>query len=247
MVGIGPGDTEDLSGRAVHALNEADVVVGYRPYVELIERILSPDQEVIKSGMRQEVARARDALDLALGGRRVVVVSSGDAGIYGMAGLVLELLFEMDAQRQVDFEVIPGITAASAAAALLGAPLMHDFAVISLSDLLTPWEVILRRVKAAAQGDFVIVFYNPKSKRRVLQIQEARDVLLNYRAASTPVGVVTGAGRDGQRVVISDLENFLEEEINMYSLVIVGNSQTYVKEGMMITPRGYQIDGGENR
>lgn len=247
MVGIGPGDTEDLSGRALRALNEADVVVGYRPYVELIEGILTPEQEVIKSGMRLEAERARRALDLALAGRSVAVVSSGDAGIYGMAGLVLELLFTMGGQGQIDFTVIPGITAASAAAALLGAPLMHDFAVISLSDLLTPWEVILRRVKAAAEGDFVIVFYNPKSKSRVLQIREARDLLLDYRSPATPVGIVTGAARDGQKVVVSDLEKFLEEEINMCSLVIVGNSKSYVQDGLMITPRGYRIAGGEER
>ncbi len=245
MVGIGPGNPENMSQRAVQTIKEADVVVGYRPYVELIEDVLSPEQEVIGSGMRQEVKRARKALDEALAGRRVVVVSSGDAGIYGMAGLVLELLFEVNDYKRVDFEVIPGITAASAAAALLGAPLMNDFVVISLSDLLTPWEVILRRVEAAAQGDFVIIFYNPKSKRRVQQIEEARKMLLNYRTASTPVGIVTGAGRAEQRVAISDLAHFLDEEINMFSLVIIGSSQSYVKDGRMITPRGYQISGGE--
>ena len=245
MVGIGPGNPENMSQRAVQTIKEADVVVGYRPYVELIEGILSPEQDVIESGMRSEMKRARKALDLALTGKRVVVVSSGDAGIYGMAGLVLELLFEVSGHKQVDFEVIPGITAASAAAALLGAPLMNDFAVISLSDLMTPWEVILRRVEAAAQGDFVIVLYNPKSKRRVKQIEEAREIILKYRTASTPVGIVIGAGRAGQRVVISDLAHFLDEEINMFSLVIIGSSQSYIKEGKMITPRGYQISGGE--
>lgn len=247
MVGIGPGNPEELSSRARSALSEADVVVGYRPYVELIEGILSPEQDVIKSGMRQEVQRARLAIDFALDGKMAAVVSSGDAGIYGMAGLVLELLFQEGAQKQVDFEVIPGITAASAAASLLGAPLMHDFAVISLSDLLTPWEVILRRIKAAALGDFVIVFYNPKSKKRVHQIEEARKILLEHRSPETPVGIVTSAGRDGERAVVSDLEHFLDEEINMFSVVVVGNSHSYAAEGWMITPRGYEVQRGESQ
>lgn len=241
MVGIGPGDPEDLSSRALQALRQAEVVVGYHPYIQLLNGVLSPDQEIVGSGMRQELERARLAVDLARSGRRVAVVSSGDAGVYGMAGLVLELLVKSGARDQVDFQVVPGITAASAAAALLGAPLMHDFAVISLSDLLTPWEVILKRIEAAARGDFVTVFYNPRSRKRVNQIREARDVLLRYRPPETPVGIVTAAGRPGQRVVISDLAGFLDQEINMHSLVLVGNSRSYVRDGFLITPRGYRV------
>ncbi|AFV10765.1 cobalt-precorrin-3B C(17)-methyltransferase CbiH [Thermacetogenium phaeum DSM 12270] len=241
MVGIGPGAPEDLSGRALEALRQAEVIVGYRPYIRLLEGVLSPEQEVIGSGMRQELERARLAVDLACSGRRVAVVSSGDAGVYGMAGPVLELLGKSGGRDRVEFQVVPGITAASAAAALLGAPLMHDFAVISLSDLLTPWEVILQRIEAAAKGDFVIVFYNPRSKKRVNQIGEAREVILKYRRPDTPVGIVTSVGRPGQMLVISDLNGFLSQEINMHSLVVVGNSRSYVRDGFLITPRGYRL------
>lgn len=241
MVGIGPGDPSYLSQRADQVLREAEIVVGYRPYLKLLEGILSPGQSLEGSGMREEVARARLAVQQALKGRTVAVVSSGDAGIYGMAGLVLEVLLESGQQDRVDFEVVPGITAASAASALLGAPLMHDFAVISLSDLLTPWEVIKRRLEAAAWGDLIIVLYNPKSHHRVSQISEAREIVLKHRRPETPVGIVTKAGREGESVVLSDLEHFLDEEINMHSLVVIGNSQSYVKEGFLVTPRGYRV------
>lgn len=243
MVGIGPGDPAYLCQRALEVIKNSEIIVGYRPYLRFLSGILSPEQVLEGSGMREEVGRARLAVEHALAGRRVAVVSSGDAGIYGMAGLVLEVLLAGE-NPDVDFEVVPGVTAASAAAGLLGAPLMHDFAVISLSDILTPWETILRRIEAAAWADFVIVFYNPKSRRRVSQIVEARNVLLKHRSPQTPVGIVTGAGRNGQQVVISDLEHFLEREINMHSVVLVGNSQTYVKDGRMITPRGYPLSVG---
>ncbi|MGD0621570.1 MAG: precorrin-3B C(17)-methyltransferase [Thermacetogeniaceae bacterium] len=241
MVGIGPGDQAHLSYDAAGELASAGVIVGYRTYLQLLKGILPPGGLTLGSGMRQEVERARLAVAHALSGRRVAVVSSGDAGVYGMAGLVLEVLLDTGRQSEVDFRVVPGITAASAAAALLGAPLMHDFAVISLSDLLTPWEVIRRRIEAAARGDFVVVFYNPKSRRRVTQIEEAREVLLGHRKPDTPVGVVTGAGRSGQQVVLSDLERFLSVEIDMQSVVLVGNSQSYIRDGFMVTPRGYKI------
>ncbi|BAF59137.1 precorrin-3B methylase and precorrin-6x reductase [Pelotomaculum thermopropionicum SI] len=232
-----------MSRRARELLQEAEVVVGYRSYLRLLEGILHPWQERVESRMREEVDRARRAVALALSGRKVAVVSSGDPGIYGMAGLVLEVLLSTGRQDQVDFQVVPGITAASSAAALLGAPLMHDFAVISLSDLLTPWEVILKRIEAAARGDFVVVFYNPKSKKRVYQLQAAREVLLRYRKPETPVGVVTGAGRPGQQVVLTDLARLPQAEVNMQSVVMVGNSQSYVKDGYLITPRGYPLPG----
>jgi precorrin-3B C17-methyltransferase len=229
---------------AGEALHYADVIVGYKPYLKYLQGVITSKQELQGSAMRQEVERARLAVEIALQGRRVAVVSSGDAGIYGMAGLVLEVLLESGRKDEVDFRVIPGITAASAAAALLGAPLMHDFAVISLSDLLTPWELIIKRLDAAGAGDFVVVLYNPKSKHRVIQIEEAREVLLRHRSPSTPVGIVTNAGREDQRVALSDLEHFLEEEINMHSLVLIGNSQSYAKDGYLITPRGYLLQDG---
>jgi precorrin-3B C17-methyltransferase len=239
VVGIGPGDQAHLSRGAAEELEAAEVVVGYRSYLQLLKGVLAAGQQVEGSGMRQEVERARLAVEYALSGRRVAVVSSGDAGVYGMAGLVLEVLLATGRQEEIDFAVVPGITAASAAAALLGAPLMHDFAVISLSDLLTPWDVIQRRIEAAARGDFVVVFYNPRSRHRVGQIAAARQILLQHRVPETPVGVVTAAGRSGQRLVISNLMNFLETEIDMQSVVLVGNSQSYVKDGYMVTPRGY--------
>lgn len=243
MVGIGPGDPAYLSQRALEVLQQAEVVVGYRPYLRLLEGVLGTGQTLEGGGMQEEIKRARLAVERALAGRRVAVVSSGDAGIYGMAGLVLEMLLAAGSSS-VPFEVVPGITAASAAAGLLGAPLMHDFAVISLSDILTPWNVICRRIEAAAAADFVLVFYNPKSRRRVTQIREAREIVLKYRPSGTPVGIVTGAARANQMVIISDLARFLDEEINMHSVVIVGNSQTYVRGGYLITPRGYPIWAG---
>jgi len=241
VVGIGPGDPEDLSLRAYRLLREADVVIGYHTYLRLLEGVLSPAQHREGSGMRQEVERAQRALELAGDGCRVAVVSSGDPGVYGMAGLVLEVLLSSGLHGEIDFQVVPGITVALAAAGLVGAPLMNDFAVISLSDIMTPWEVILRRIEAAAAGDFVIVFYNPKSRRRVTQITAAQKLLLRYRSPTTPVAIITNAGRTGEQVVLSDLAHFTDMEINMSSLVIVGNSQTYVKEGYLITPRGYQL------
>jgi precorrin-3B C17-methyltransferase len=243
VVGIGPGDQAYLSRGAAQELGGAEVIVGYRTYLRLLKNFLPPGGQVVEgSGMRQEVERAQLAVAHALSGRRVAVVSSGDAGVYGMAGLVLEVLLRTGRESEVDFQVVPGITAASAAASLLGAPLMHDFAVISLSDLLTPWDVIRRRIEAAAWGDYVVVFYNPKSRRRITQIAEARDILLGHRPPGTPVGVVTGAGRSGQRVVLSDLERFLSVEIDMQSVVLVGNSQSYIKDGFMVTPRGYRLE-----
>jgi precorrin-3B C17-methyltransferase len=158
-----------------------------------------------------------------------------------MAGLVLELLFQLPAENRPQVDIIPGISAVNAAAAILGAPLMHDFAVISLSDLLTPWALIKKRAAYAAQGDFVIALYNPKSRKRVQHIEEIRDILLKYKSADTPVGIVRGATRDNESVTISNLDNFTKEEIDMFSLVIIGNSHTYVKNNLMITPRGYKL------
>ncbi len=240
VVGIGPGSLDDMTPRARKSIETADTIAGYNTYIKLIEPLLA-DKKVIGTGMMHEVDRCRMALDEALAGNDTAIVSSGDAGVYGMAGLVLELLLQMPKENQPKLEIIPGVSAVNAAAAVLGAPLMHDFAVISLSDLLTPWELIKKRAAFAAQGDFVIALYNPKSHKRVEHIEEIRDILLKYKSAETPVGIVRGATRENESVVISDLENFTREEIDMFSLVIIGNSNTYVKDNFMITPRGYKL------
>ena len=242
VVGIGPGSLLDMTPRARAAIERAEVVAGYTTYIRLIEPLLAgqSDKEVIGTGMMQEIDRCRMAVETAAGGRDTVVVSSGDSGVYGMAGLVLELVLQYPAEKRPEFDVIAGISAVNAAAAVLGAPLMHDFAVISLSDLLTPWETIRKRVQMAAEGDFVLALYNPKSKKRVRNIEEVREILLRYKSPETPVGIVTSASREAQGKVLSTLQDFTKEEITMFSLVIIGNSKTYVKEGYMITPRGYE-------
>ena len=240
VVGIGPGNLIDITERAKIAINDADVVVGYHTYIELIKPLIA-NKEVISTGMRQEIDRCRMAVETAIT-KNVVVISSGDAGVYGMAGLVLEMLLNLPKDQRPKFEVVAGVSAVNAAASVLGAPLMHDFAVISLSDLLTPWDLITKRVECAAQADFVIAIYNPKSHKRIENILDVQKIILKYRNKKTPVGIVTGASRENETKIISTLENFTEEDINMFSLVVIGNSQTYVKEGYMITPRGYQIN-----
>lgn len=238
-MGIGPGNLLDMTPRARQAIEEAAVIAGYNTYIKLIEPLLG-ERKVIGTAMMQEIDRCRMAVSEAAEGRDTVVVSSGDAGVYGMAGLVLELVLQLPAEKRPEFGgVIAGVSAVNAAASVLGAPLMHDFAVISLSDLLTPWETIEKRIEMAAQGDFVTALYNPKSKKRVENIEQVRKIMLKYRKADTPVGIVTAASRDGEGKIISTLADFTKQEINMFSLVIIGNSMTYVKDGYMITPRGY--------
>ncbi|MBE6074748.1 MAG: precorrin-3B C(17)-methyltransferase [Selenomonas ruminantium] len=240
VIGIGPGSLEDMTPRARKAIEAAEVVAGYNTYIKLIEPLLA-GKTVIGTAMMQEIERCRLAVDEAAAGRDTVVVSSGDAGVYGMAGLVLELILQRaEGQRPVFGGILAGVSAVNAAASVLGAPLMHDFAVISLSNLLTPWELIRKRVEMAARGDFVTALYNPKSKKRVQNIEEVREIMLKHRDPQTPVGIVTAASRDKETKVISTLADFTKEDINMFSLVIIGNSQTYVKEGWMITPRGYE-------
>lgn len=219
---------------------EADIVVGYDTYLALIAELIG-DKDVFGTAMMQEIDRCQAAVDLAEQGKKVAVVSSGDPGIYGMAGLVLELAMKINKASRPPVEIIAGISAVGAAAAILGAPLMHDFAVISLSDLLTPWSLIQKRAELAATGDFVIALYNPRSTKRVQQIEIVRDILLKHRRPATPVGIVRQASRSGQQAIISDLENFTREWIDMFSIVIIGNSQTYVQDGRMITPRGYSL------
>ncbi len=250
LVGLGPGDPRQMTPAARQAIEASGVVTGYKTYVDLVEDLLSGKQ-VIATGMRQEVQRVRQAIDLAQRGQVVSLVCSGDPGIYGMAGLVYEVLREQerqsgesDAPEMLAIEVVPGVSALSAAASLLGAPLMHDFAVISLSDLLTPWEAIAARLEAAAAADFVLVLYNPSSGRRTEPLREARRILLAGRSPSTPVGIVTAAYRPGQQVVITDLESLPEHEVGMLSTVVVGNSATFrfSQPGgpeVMVTPRGY--------
>jgi len=221
---------------AGEALAAAEVIVGYQTYLDLIPEFLA-GKEVIASQMMKEVDRCRKALALAAEGRQVALVSGGDPGIYAMAGLVFEMAREQN--LCVAIEVIPGIAALNACAARLGAPLMHDFAAISLSDLLTPWAKIERRLEAAASADFVVVIYNPKSKKRAEHIVRAREILLAHRPPETPVGIVTAATRENERIVLTTLEKMLASEIDMQTTIIVGNSMTFAWQGFMVTPRGY--------
>ncbi|HIQ38125.1 MAG TPA: precorrin-3B C(17)-methyltransferase [Desulfocapsa sulfexigens] len=237
VVGTGIGSVENMTPQAVDALAAADVIIGYATYLDLIPELLA-GKEVITSAMMQEVDRCKKSFDLAENGKHVVLVSGGDPGIYAMAGLILEIAAKRDSKVKID--VIPGIAAVNGCAARLGAPLMHDFAAISLSDLLTPWDLITKRLEAAASADFVIALYNPKSKKRTEHIVEARKILLSHRDKETPVGIVTGASRDNEVIRLTSLEKMLEEEINMQSTVIIGNSTTFSWNGYMITPRGYK-------
>lgn len=240
VVGIGPGGLDEMTPKARKAIESAEVVAGYNTYIKLIDPLLG-GKKIIGRAMMQEVERCELAIEEVLSERDVAVVSSGDSGVYGMAGLVVEMVLDLPEDKRPQFEIIAGVSAVNAAAAILGAPLMHDFAIISLSDLMTPWELIKKRVRSAAEGDFVIALYNPKSKRRVTQLNEVQKILLEFREKNTPVGIVTNAGREGETKIISTLENFIREEVNMFSLVIIGNSQTFIKSGFMITPRGYEI------
>ncbi|MBU7007053.1 precorrin-3B C17-methyltransferase [Peptococcaceae bacterium DYL19] len=240
VVGIGPGDREQMSLRAYNVIKQAEVIIGYKTYIDLIGD-LTEGKEVISSGMTREVERCQLAIEMAAAGRYVVMISSGDPGIYGMAGITLELVEKQEMADRFDVEIVPGITSANAAAASLGAALMHDFTVISLSDLLTPWELIEKRLEAAAAGDFVTILYNPMSKKRTEQIKQAREIFLKFRSPATPVGIVRNAKRSGEDVTRTDLEHFLENPIDMFTVVLIGNSQTYHTDNFMITPRGYEV------
>ncbi len=218
------------------AIEKSHIIVGYKTYLDLIPELLA-GKEVISSEMMKEVDRCGKAIDLAAEGRVVSLVCGGDPGIYAMAGLVFELVRSRD--LTISVEVVPGIAALNACAARLGAPLMHDFAAISLSDLLTPWEVIEKRIKAAAMADFVIVIYNPRSKKRFEQLVKARNIIMAARGPRTPVGIVTAATRANEKVELTTLEGLLQCEVTMQSSVIIGNSQTFIWQDLMITPRGY--------
>ncbi|MGG4493610.1 precorrin-3B C(17)-methyltransferase [Brevibacillus reuszeri] len=242
VIGFGPGSFEHITKRAREALQESDVIIGYSTYVDLIRGLLT-DQEIVSTGMTEEVTRAREAVRLAEEeGKKVAVISSGDAGVYGMAGLVYEVLVEKGWTEAtgVPIEIVPGISAINSCGAILGAPIMHDACTISLSDHLTPWELIERRIDAAGMADFVIALYNPRSGRRTRQIVEAQRILLQYRSPDTPVGIVKSAYREREHVVITTLAQMLEHDIGMLTTVIIGNTSTFVYDGKMITPRGYQ-------
>ncbi len=236
-VGFGPGGYDDMTARAIEVIKNADIITGYTTYVDLVKPFF-PEKEYIATPMTKEMDRCSMAIDLAAEGKTVAMVSSGDSGIYGMAGVLLEMANEK--QADIEIETVPGVTAASAAASLLGAPLMHDFTVISLSDLMTPYSLIMKRVDCAGQGDFIVCLYNPKSKKRTDYVEKAADILMKYRSADTPVGIVRHAGRPEESSCITTLGEVKDAFIDMFCVVIIGNSNTYVKNGKMITPRGYE-------
>lgn len=234
VIGIGPGGLDHLTIKAKKAIEESDIIVGYTKYITMVEPLLE-GKEIFKTGMKGEEERCRKAIELAKDNKTVSVISTGDAGIYGMAGLILQL------ENTSDVEIIPGVTASSAAASVLGAPLMHDNCNISLSDLMTPYELIKKRVELAAEGDFVISLYNPKSMGRPHYLRECLELVKKHRDGKTPIGVVKNALRDGQEVRIFTLDNFDENVVDMFSIVIIGNSQSYAENNRIITPRGYKV------
>ncbi|PVX24425.1 MAG: precorrin-3B C(17)-methyltransferase [Candidatus Bathyarchaeum sp.] len=239
VVGIGPGGLEHMTLKAKQEIENAEVIIGYKTYLKLIRQIIKNDVEVISGNMGQEVDRARTAIQKANENKLVVVVSSGDSGVYGMAGVVLETA-EYE-KANITIEVVPGVTAATAAAATLGAPLVGDFAAISLSDILTPWSLIERRLRAAAESDFAIVLYNPQSKGRRKPLAKAHKILLEYRDPKTHVGIVKKAKRDGEKATITSLKEMLNFEIDMATVVVIGNSKTYKINNKLVTPRGYSF------
>jgi precorrin-3B C17-methyltransferase len=232
-----------MTFRAKEAITESDTIVGYETYVNLVADLIE-GKEVHRYAMTQEVERAHQCIDLAKSGKIVSLVSSGDPGIYGMAGLIYETLAESgwSPKDELQVEIVPGVSALNSCASIIGSPLMTDFAVVSMSDLLVPWEIIQKRVEAAAQGDFVIVIYNPSSKKRIHQLQDTRKILLKYRKPATPVAIIKGAFRDSQTIVMTNLEDLPNhsDKLGMISTVIVGNSSTYNYKDLMINPRGYK-------
>lgn len=238
VVGIGPGEYEQMTIRAAEVLRACDVIAGYTVYVDLIRERFG-EKELLSTPMKREVERCRLALEAASSGKKVAMICSGDGGVYGMAGLVLELAPEYPG---VKVQVIPGVTAACAGAAVLGAPLIHDFAVISLSDLLTPMETIEKRVRAAAEADFVICLYNPASKKRADHLKRACDWILEMRSPETICGIVKNIGRDGQEMEVLTLEKLREAQVDMFTTVFIGNSSTRQIGAYMVTPRGYRYE-----
>ena len=240
LVGLGPGSQEHLTARARAAIAEADTVIGYVTYIRMVADLLE-GKEVIKKSMTEELDRAIEALERATQGKRVALISSGDAGVYGMAGPTFEVLFQAGwtPDSPIEVEIIPGASALNTCAALVGAPLTHDFCAISLSDLLTPWPTIARRLEATAYADFVVALYNPKSGRRAQQIVEAQQIFLRHRDPQTPVAIVKSGFRPKQRIELTTLDKMAEAEIGMLTTVLIGNSNTFIRHGLMVTPRGY--------
>ena len=259
VAGIGPGSKEDITPAVLNAMRQADAIVGYKYYFQFIDSYVSPGCECIDTGMKKERERAEQAFELAEQGKTVVVISSGDAGIYGMTPLIYEM--KRERESSVEIESLPGISAFQKAASLLGAPIGHDLCIISLSDLMTPWEVIERRIKAAAVGDFVTAIYNPKSNGRYWQLYRLVELFLQQRSADTPVGYVRQAGRDEQEIKVTTLGEFDPEEVDMFTVILIGNSQSYIyspssalagtssqvgeESKLIITPRGYYRERGD--
>lgn len=237
VAGIGPGSEEDITPAVMEAMKISEVIVGYKYYFQFIQNIISPDTLCIDTGMKKERERAEEAFRYAEEGKTVCVISSGDSGIYGMAPLVYEMKNEK--QSDIEVEVLPGISAFQKAAALLGAPIGHDFCIISLSDLMTPWDRIEKRINAAASADFVTAIYNPKSKGRYWQLYRLIELFLQERSPETPIGYIRQAGREEQEIKITTLAQFDPEEIDMFTIIIIGNSQSYISDNHIITPRGY--------
>ncbi|MBA7502455.1 Cobalt-factor III methyltransferase [subsurface metagenome] len=249
MVGVGPGDPRELTSWARAAIAGSDLIIGLKPRIELVGGLIegkevkftgiSEDETGSLTGIEQEVTWAELAIQEARKGKTVALLSAGDAGIYGMAGLVFEVL--QKSEEKIEVEVVPGITALNAAAARLGAPLMQDFAVVSLSDLLTPWEITAKRLEAAARSDFVIVLYNPRTQheRRCWQITKAQKILSKHRPPSTPVGLVNNIGREDEKKILTTLGRMLEHDIGLLTTIVIGNSSTFVYGDRLVTPRGY--------
>ena len=235
VVGLGPGGADGMTVRAKNVLQASDVIVGYTVYIDLV-RADYPDKEFLSTPMRKEVDRVRLALETAAQGRTVALVCSGDAGVYGMSGLCEELLAQYPG---VELETVPGVSAVLSGAAILGAPLMHDFAVISLSDLLTPWETIEKRLRMAAEADFVICLYNPSSHKRHDYLARACDLVLQFASPETVCGIARNIGREGEQTQVLTLKELRDTEVDMFSTVFIGNSQTKNINGKMVTPRGY--------
>ncbi len=236
IIGLGPGNYEQITERAINAINKSEVIIGYTYYTEIIKDMIK-QKEVFSTPMKQEIDRCKKALEYALAGKTVAVVSSGDSGVYGMAGLIYEVC---EGYPQVEIEVIPGITACCSGAAVLGAPLVHDFAVISLSDLLTPWEKIEKRLILAAKADFVICIYNPSSKKRWDYLKKACIILMKYKSMDTLCGYVKNIGRNGEEYNIVTLDKLKNINVDMFTTVIIGNTQTKIINGKLVTPRGYK-------
>ncbi len=241
LVGLGPGSHDHLTARARAAIAEADTIIGYVTYIRLVAELVE-GKEVIRKSMTEELDRAIEAFERARQGKKVALISSGDAGVYGMAGPTFEVLFQAGwtPDSGVEVEIIPGASALNTCAALVGAPLTHDFCAISLSDLLTPWPTIARRLDAVAYSDFVVALYNPKSGRRTGQIVEARRLFLRHRRPDTPVAIVKSAYRPKQRIEFTTLDKMTDCDIGMLSTVLIGNSNTFIQHGLMVTPRGYR-------